>query len=244
MKDVFTIDELALVAGVPTRTIRQYQTLGLLSPPSRVGRVGRYDLSHRERLRAIGRLQERGYSLAGMRDLFDAWDTGRELRAVIGGQAGQPQAPVDEASMRISHDQLLVAVPAFAKPANRRVAVDAGLLTQSADKQSWFVRSPAGLAMVADLIATGVSVQRAVGLYAHLSTVLETLGRDIATELAMVEPTEKRAALLQRNRPLLGRTVATLLINAVGNALPATDTDRIRIGAIEDRQARRTTQQS
>ncbi len=244
MEDVFTIDELAAVTGVPTRTIRQYQTLGLLSPPSRVGRVGRYDRSHRERLGAIGRLQERGYSLAGMRDLFDAWDAGRELRSVIGGQAGQPQAPVDEATMRISYDQLLVAVPAFAKPANRRAAVYAGLLTRAADKQSWFVRSSAGLAMVADLIATGVSVQRAAGLYAHLSTVLESLGRDIATELAMVEPAEQRAALLQRNRPLLGRTVATLLINAVGNALPATDTDRIRIGAIEDRQARRTTQQS
>lgn len=131
--------------------------------------------------------------------------------------------------------------PRSRKTANRRRAVDAGLLTPAADKQSWFVRSPAALDIVADLIATGVSVQRAVGLYAHLSTVLETLGRDVATELAMVEPAEQRAALLQRNRPWLGRMVATLLINAVGNALPATDTDRIRIGAIEDRQARRTT---
>ena len=244
MEDVFTIDELAALTGVPTRTIRQYQTLGLLSPPSRVGRVGRYDTSHRERLGAIGRLQERGYSLAGMRDLFDAWDAGRELRSVIDGEDGQPQTPVDEATMRISHDQLLAAVPAFAKPANRRMAVDAGLLTPAADKQSWFVRSPAALAMVADLIVNGVSAKRAVGLYAHLSTALETLGRDIATELAMVRPLQQRAALLQRNRPLLGRTVATLLINAVGNALPATDTDRIRIGAIEDRHAPRTTQQS
>lgn len=244
MEDVFTIDELSAVTGVPTRTIRQYQTLGLLSPPSRVGRVGRYDRSHRERLGSIGRLQERGYSLAGMRDLFDAWDTGRELRSVIGAEDGQPPSPVDEASMRISHDRLLVAVPQFAKPANRRSAVDAGLLTQAADKQSWFVRSPAALAMVADLIVNGMSVKRALAFYAHMSTVLETLGRDIATELAMVEPTEQRTALLQRNRPLLGRTVATLLINAVGNALPTTDTDRIRIGAIEDRQALRTTQQS
>ena len=166
------------------------------------------------------------------------------MRAVIGGEDGELQAPVDEAAMRISNDQLLVAVPAFAKPAGRRIAVDAGLLTQAADKQSWFVRSPAALAMVADLIVNGMSVKRAVALYAHLSTVLETLGRHIATELAVVEPTERRTALLQRNRPLLGRTVATSLINAVGNALPTTDTDRIRIGAIEDRQALRTAQQS
>jgi DNA-binding transcriptional MerR regulator len=239
MDDVFTIDELAAVTGVPTRTIRQYQTLGLLSPPSRVGRVGRYDASHRERLQAIGRLQERGYSLAGMRDLFDAWDAGGELRTVIGGGDNQPQAPVDEAAMRISHQQLLAAVPSFAKPANRRIAVETGLLTRATDKQSWIVRSPAALAMIADLIAAGMPVSQSVNMHAHISIVLESLGRDIAVELVMVEPAEQRASLLQRNRPLLGRAVATLLISAVGNALPAADTDRIRIGAIDDRQGSR-----
>ena len=237
---MFTIDELAASTGVPTRTIRQYQTLGLLSPPARHGRVGRYDTSHRERLDAIGRLQERGYSLAGMRDLFDAWAAGRALHSVIGDEAGQPQAPADEAPMRIGHDQLLAAVPAFAKPANRRVAVDAGLLTPADDKQSWLVRSPASLTLVADLIVNGISVRRAVELYSHLLSVLETLGRDIAGQLAMVKPAEQRAALLQRNRPLLGRAVATLLINAVGNALPVSDTERIRIGAIQVRDAQRT----
>ena len=243
MEDVFTIDELAAVTGVPTRTIRQYQTLGLLSPPSRVGRVGRYDASHRERLEAIGRLQERGYSLAGMRDLFDAWDAGGELRTVIGGgDDGQPQAPVDEAAMRIRHDQLVAAVPSFAKPGNRRIAIEVGLLTRATDKRSWFVRSPAALAMIADLIAAGMPVSQAVNMYANLSIVLESLGRDIAVELAMVEPSEQRASLLQRNRPLLGRAVATLLISAVGNALPTADTDRIRIGAIDDRLGSRAKQ--
>ena len=76
------------------------------------------------------------------------------------------------------------------------------------------------------------------------SAVLESVGREMAAELATVEPSEQRAALLQRNRPLLGRTVATLLINAVGNALPTADTDRIRIGAIDDRHALRPTKRS
>ncbi|MDP8987506.1 MAG: MerR family transcriptional regulator, partial [Actinomycetota bacterium] len=37
-----TIDDLAREAGCTTRNIRSYQTLGLLPPPSIVGRVGYY----------------------------------------------------------------------------------------------------------------------------------------------------------------------------------------------------------
>ena len=49
---------------------------GVLAPPAKVGRVGVYDEGHRRRLELIGRLQSRGYSLAGIRDLFEAWDAG------------------------------------------------------------------------------------------------------------------------------------------------------------------------
>lgn len=232
MDETFTIDELAALTGVPTRTIRQYQTLGLLAPPKRVGRIGRYDGSHRERLAAIGGLQERGYSLAGMRDLFEAWNDGRELRAVIGGPNSQPQPPVDEAPMTMTTEQLAAAVPSFAREANRRKAVQAGLLTPGATKESWFVRSPAALTMIADLMANGLAVGNAVGFYAHLSEALDALGADVAAGLVGIKPASGRAALLQRNRPLLGRTVATLLMTAIGNALPVEETDRVRIGAV------------
>jgi DNA-binding transcriptional MerR regulator len=39
----------------------------LLPAPRRDGRIGRYDSAHRARLGIIGRLQERGYSLAAIR---------------------------------------------------------------------------------------------------------------------------------------------------------------------------------
>ena len=47
----------------------------------------RYDESHRQRLELIGRLQERCYSLAAIRDLCAASASGRSLDDVLGGSA-------------------------------------------------------------------------------------------------------------------------------------------------------------
>ncbi len=38
----FTIDELSARSGIPSRTIRYYQSEGALPPPERRGRVARY----------------------------------------------------------------------------------------------------------------------------------------------------------------------------------------------------------
>ena len=236
MEEVFTIDELGAATEVPTRTIRQYQTLGLLAPPSRIGRVGRYGPQHRERLAAIVRLQQRGYSLAGMRDLFAAWENGNEFRTVVGMDVRQPEAPIDEAPVLITQEQLIAMIPALATTTNCRAATKVGLVRRGPDNGQWLVRSPAGLAIVADLIANGVRLQRALSLYDDLATAIETLGLRVASELASIEPTEKRVSLLQRNRPLLGRTAATLLVTSIGEHLPVGDTPRIRVGSIEDRR--------
>jgi DNA-binding transcriptional MerR regulator len=65
----FTIDELAARSGVPSRTIRYYQSEGALPPPERRGRVAMYDEDHLERLQLISELQGRGLSLGLIRDL-------------------------------------------------------------------------------------------------------------------------------------------------------------------------------
>ena len=87
MGDRFRLDELARGANVPTTTVRLYRTRGLLPPPtSRAhGVVRRIALS---RLRLIARLQQQGHSLAGIGDLVDQWEHGRDLDAVIGVEAG------------------------------------------------------------------------------------------------------------------------------------------------------------
>jgi DNA-binding transcriptional MerR regulator len=79
-----TIDGLAAAAGTTTRRIRSLQTLGLLPHPVLRGRTGLYDVEHRDRLRAIMRLQEQGFSLESLGLLFDALDAGRSLASVLG----------------------------------------------------------------------------------------------------------------------------------------------------------------
>lgn len=53
-----TIDELAHLAGLPSRTIRFYNTQGLLPPPVMKGRVAYYDDEHLVVLNIIKQLKE------------------------------------------------------------------------------------------------------------------------------------------------------------------------------------------
>jgi DNA-binding transcriptional MerR regulator len=79
-----TIDELAAASGTTTRRVRSLQTLGLLPHPELRGRTGVYGPAHRERLAAIMRLQDQGFSLESLGILFAALDGGRSLADVLG----------------------------------------------------------------------------------------------------------------------------------------------------------------
>src|SRR6266545_6777894 len=85
--DDLTVDELARRAGIPTSTVRLYQARGLLPGPRREGRVGYYGAGHLARLRLIAELQQRGFSLAGIKQLVDAWEQGRSLDDLLGLEA-------------------------------------------------------------------------------------------------------------------------------------------------------------
>lgn len=87
MGNEYRLDELARLANVASTTVRLYQTKGLLAPPRLEGRTGWYDDSHLSRLRLTTRLQNEGYSLAGIANLLEQWEQGRSLDAVIGVEA-------------------------------------------------------------------------------------------------------------------------------------------------------------
>lgn len=80
--------------------MRLYRNKGLLAPPHLEGRTGWYDESHLSRLRMIARLQEQGFSLAGIGSLLEQWERGRGLEALVGVEAeldallGEPHAVV------------------------------------------------------------------------------------------------------------------------------------------------------
>ena len=83
-RDFLTIDELAREAGTTVRNVRVYQDRGLLAPPERRGRIGLYGPDHLRRLRLVLRMLERGYPLAAIRELVEAWEERRDLGSVLG----------------------------------------------------------------------------------------------------------------------------------------------------------------
>ena len=83
-KKEFTIDELAREASSTVRNVRAYQDRGLLPPPEKRGRTGIYSDVHLARLRIIGALLERGFTINNIRDLLNAWQEGRDLNDILG----------------------------------------------------------------------------------------------------------------------------------------------------------------
>jgi DNA-binding transcriptional MerR regulator len=130
-----SIEELSQRTGVTTRNIRAYQSRGLLPfPVSRPGeRAAFYTTEHLARLRLISRLQDRGFSLAGIGDLIGAWAEGRNLDQVLGMETAMAQSD-DEPSRVLSEAELRALVPPGIdddEEIRRLIAV--GLLVQHQD---------------------------------------------------------------------------------------------------------------
>ena len=220
-----TIDELAAAAGLPVRTIREYQRLDLLPPPRREGRVGRYGAAHRSRLGIIGRLQERGYSLAAIGDLMGCWEEGRGLGSVLGVDANP--AVLDEAPTQLSERQLVELVPALADPSLVEHAVAAGVLHRGED--GLVARSLAVLELVG--LATGSGIPAPVAL--DIAAAIRVGAASMATGAvdAFVEHAWPRrdevdaAALLSRARLLMAQAAASLVVHELGAALRHHATD-------------------
>jgi DNA-binding transcriptional MerR regulator len=94
-----TIDELAARIGLPSSTIRMYQTKGVLHAPRRQGRVAYYDASHVERLTLVQRLQQRGFSLPAIAELISAREKGESVAAVLG--MGEAEGPDDWVRIKV-----------------------------------------------------------------------------------------------------------------------------------------------
>jgi DNA-binding transcriptional MerR regulator len=104
----YTIDELATAAQLPSRTIRFYQSKGVLPRPELKGRVAYYGAAHLARLQLIASLQDRGLRIDAIRGLVARLDKGEvDLGAWLGldaqlQTAWAPDAPrtMTEAELR------------------------------------------------------------------------------------------------------------------------------------------------
>ena len=176
-----TIDELARRAGTTTRNVRAHQTRGLLPPPRMVGRVGHYGSDHLVRLAYIDRLQQRGFSLAAIRDLLQGWDEGRSLTEVLGFEDALTAPWSDEVPERFSREQLVELFPEIVDdPALLDRAVSAGLLRRDADTEAdggYLAPSPRLVRTGADLVSWGVPLAAAIDESVLLAADLTTVSR-------------------------------------------------------------------
>jgi DNA-binding transcriptional MerR regulator len=84
------VEQLAAACGVSVDTVRYYQSLGLLPPPEREGRVAWYGPPHAERIRGVRALQKKGLTLAAVKRVVQG-ELGRadtDLAAAVAAERG------------------------------------------------------------------------------------------------------------------------------------------------------------
>lgn len=102
-----TIDDLAAKSQVPSRTIRFYQSKGVLPKPVMKGRVAYYGKAHAERLELIATLQDRGLRIDAIRELAARLDRGEVDIGEWLGLEEQLQRPWDDDQPKtVTEDEL------------------------------------------------------------------------------------------------------------------------------------------
>ncbi|MCB5163263.1 MerR family transcriptional regulator [Streptomyces bambusae] len=233
----YRIEDLAHHSGATVRTIRAYQDRGLLPRPERRGRSNVYGDTHLARLRQIADLLDRGYTLASIKELLEAWDAGRGLGGVLGLVAEVHGPWTDEEAARLSRDELDDLFGGT--PDDRAVeeAVELGVLERMPGRVDEFlVPSPTELAVAAELHAAGVPLDAITGHLRELRGQVENIASrflEFTTEHVFARylgPVEEgcaeetplteaaateAAAMVRRLRPLAQQTVDAELARAM-----------------------------
>ncbi|MEV8451086.1 MerR family transcriptional regulator [Streptomyces sp. NPDC052095] len=225
----YRIEDLAHASGATVRTIRAYQDRGLLPTPERRGRANVYRETHLARLRQIADLLDRGYTLASIKELLDAWDTGRGLGGVLGLVAEVHGPWTDEQADRITLAELIDAFGGVPDDEAVAEAVELGVLEPVPGKDDEFlVPSPQELAVAVELHAAGVPLIAISGHLRELRGQVEQIASrflEFTTEhvfaryLGHRPPTDsdatEAAAMVRRLRPLAQQTVDAELARAM-----------------------------
>lgn len=228
----FSIDELARKAGMTVRNVRAYQERGLVPPPERRGRRGIYDVSHLSRLRVIGQLLERGYSLANIDELIKTWEKGQNLSQLLGLETAITSPWSDEPAGYFTLRELMKMYrmpyrPTAIKTLKR--VTELGLLERQGTR--YRASSPRLIHAGAELIAMGVPLDDLLELIrnvrANMASVSEQLVQLVlpaidrhAGEDSLPPPEDvpELADMIWRLRPLAQVTVSAELDRAMEQA--------------------------
>jgi DNA-binding transcriptional MerR regulator len=179
----YRIDELARVAGTTVRNVRAYQDRGLLPPSRRHGRVALYSNVHLARLKLIVQLLDRGYTLANIRELVWAWESGQNVADLLGLEA-VISAPWTEEPPRLMRLEELTAL--FGEdsldPEVVEMVLQSGLVetdpgTNEGDSDFFLIRSPRLLQVGAQLVAAGIPLRAVLRLEVELRERIEEVAR-------------------------------------------------------------------
>lgn len=219
-----TIDELSARSGVASRTIRFYQSKGLLPAPAMKGRVAFYGARHLERLELVAQLQDRGLRIEAIRELVKRLDEGALDVADWLGLEGQLETPWADDRPRTMNEAELTAL--FGRKRNglmTDVVRHAKVERRGAD--TFYVPSPALLALGGRMESAGIDLE----LSAKASAIFEKhLGR-LAGELTMLFVDQAvrdgesdgtdLASLVEALRPLGLETVRVVFAREMERAL-------------------------
>ena len=225
----FTIDELAREAGATVRNIRAYQERGILPPPRRAGRVGMYGPAHLARLKIIGSMLARGYTLANVAELVEAWEQGHNVAEVIGLEAAVTSPWTDEVPTHLTFEQAAQLLGVLPEPDVLDMAVQLDLVRPVAD--GFTVPSMKLLNVAATLLREGVPLKEQLAMIAELRRrteqvadglvamvirhVFDVYGKD---SLPPPEEAPRLSALIWRLRPLVMQAMDSEVARAMEKA--------------------------
>ncbi len=218
----WTIDELAHIADLPSRTIREYQTLGILPAPRRQGRVGFYSNSHLRRLALVARLRERGHSLAGISDLLGNWSAGGDITEVLGLEPDQ-LVHIDEPGAPATLTQLTKLLPNMV-PSRLDDLVATGIIDRCGP-EAFCIPSPSMLHLTIDAINLGIAINDVLELLHAVRRGAQSIADSAVEQMGRIPRTadaEATLAFLQRSRGLLAHGVGRITIHDIARNIGVT----------------------
>jgi DNA-binding transcriptional MerR regulator len=173
-----TIDDLAREAGIPSRTVRFYQTKGLLPRPEMRGRVAHYGPAHVERLRLIAQLQDRGLKIKAIHELLGRVERGETRLEEWLGLEDRLREPWAGDESRIVNTEELAALAGDLRPGRLADLVRHGLVARRGG--SFLVPSLALLQLALRLETAGVDLDTVAGLQRTLRKRLSRTAEELA----------------------------------------------------------------
>jgi DNA-binding transcriptional MerR regulator len=223
--DRFGLAELVDRSGVPVRTVRWYQSEGLLPKPTKRGRDAVYTDDHLQRLELIAELRDRGLTLTAIRDLVSRDRPGRTVAEWLGVDATL-SAPWSDDRPRIIDRHELTELTG-----DRRAGLIAELqdarYVEPAEGGAWLVPSPALLDLALQLHDAGIDIDIAGKLRDLLRRRLSKAVDDavkliverIGAGFAGTATAEEVATAIGALRPIARETTSLILAQEVERAL-------------------------